>query len=170
MAADPYDTREKERIFTLPYSEKGLLPVYLVISNNGDQPVSLMDMNVELVTTGRDKIAPADEDDLYRRFSKVSTRPGQPSRVPIPLPRRAPRGSISAEGLDEIKRAPFQARAVEPGATQAGFVFLDVTDIREPLAGARLYVSGLRNGEGKELMFFEIAMDKYLAAPRTTSR
>jgi hypothetical protein len=163
VAADPYDTKAKAKIFSLPYQERGILPIYLIITNEGGQPVSLKDMKVQLVTSRNDKISPSDEDDLYRRFAQVNRRPDLPSRVPLPLPRRAPRSSIPAEGLDELKRAPFQARAVEPGATQAGFLFFDVGGIREPLAGAHLYVTGLRDGGGNELMYFEIALDKYLS-------
>jgi hypothetical protein len=162
VAADPYDTKEKARIFNLPYEERGILPIYLIITNERGQPVSLTQMQVQLVTARRDKVSPADEDDLYRRFAQISRRPDLPSRVPLPIPRRAPRSSIPTQGIDELKRAPFQARAVEPGATQAGFLFFDVSGIPEPLAGAHLYVTGVRDAGGKELMFFDISLDKYL--------
>jgi hypothetical protein len=162
VAADPYDTKEKARIFNLPYDERGILPIYLVIINERGQPVSLTNMKVQLVTSRKDKISSSGEDDLYRRFAEIKRRPDLPSRVPLPIPRRAPRGSIPAAGIDELKRAPFQARAVEPGASQAGFLFFDVSGIPEPLAGAHLYVTGVRDAAGKELMFFDISMDKYL--------
>jgi hypothetical protein len=170
MAADPYDTKEKARIFTLPYDERGILPIYVVITNERSQPVSLTGMQVQLVTSRNDKISPADEDDLYRRFADVNHRPDRPSRIPLPLPRRTPRSSIPAAGIDEMKRAPFHVRAVEPGATQAGFLFFDVSGISDPLTGAHLYVTGVRDASGKELMFFDIAMDKYLSARSSDSK
>jgi hypothetical protein len=40
-----------------------------------------------------------------------------------------------------------------------------VEGISNPLAGAHFYLTGLRNGKGDELMYFEIAMEKYLSAP-----
>ncbi len=164
MAADPYNTKEKARIFTLPYQGRGVLPVYIVVTNEGNRPVSLTQMQVQLVTSRKDKISPFNQDDLYRRFSEINRRPDLPSRVPLPLPRRPPR-SIPTAGIDEIQRAPFQARAVEPGATQAGFLFFDVSGIPDPLTGAHLYVTGVRDASGKELMFFDIAMDKSLTGP-----
>jgi hypothetical protein len=162
VAADPYDTREKSQVFVLPYQERGLLPVFLIFSNTGEQPVSLVDMKVQLVTARKDKLFPSDRDDLRRRFAQTKNLPTEPSRIPIPLPRRPISGSISREGLDEIERAPFQARAVEPGSTQAGFVFFDVSGIDRPLAGAHLYVVGVKDGAGQELIYFEIPLDKYL--------
>jgi hypothetical protein len=51
---------------------------------------------------------------------------------------------------------------VEPHATQAGFLFFDVEGISEALAGAHLYLTGLRNSEGGELMFFDIPLDNYV--------
>ena len=56
----------------------------------------------------------------------------------------------------------FRAKAVEPHGTQAGFLFFDVEGIRNPLAGAKLYITGLRDGNGQELLYFEIPMEKYL--------
>ena len=79
-----------------------------------------------------------------------------------PLPRKKPSVSVKREYADEIDRLRFLARAVEPESTQAGFFFFDVEDISNPLAGAYLYVSGMRNADGHELFYFEIPMEKYL--------
>jgi hypothetical protein len=51
---------------------------------------------------------------------------------------------------------------VEAHATQAGFLFFDVEGIDDPLAGAHLYISGVRNGQGQELIFFDISLEGYL--------
>lgn len=163
IAADPYDMPDKAAIFTLNYKDKGYLPVYLIITNNNDEPISLASIKVELVTANRSKIQAASEDDLFRRFSRVKRRGDEVSRnpLPIPLPRKAEAG-VGKDGLNEIQNAPFKAKAVEPHGTQAGFVFFDVEGISQPLAGAHLYVTGVRDGNGSELMFFDIPMEKYL--------
>src|SRR3954470_11378859 len=92
IAADPYDLAEKAAIFNENYAEKGYLPILVVVTNDGDQPVTMNDLKVELITKRRDKIPAASEDDLYRRFSKVRHRGDEPSRnpLPIPLPRKKP--------------------------------------------------------------------------------
>jgi hypothetical protein len=164
IAADPYDLPDKAApVFSLPYREKNYLPVYLVITNDADQPISLNQFDVKLVTSGRSKLQPATPEDLFRRFSRIKHRGDEPSRnpLPIPLPRRPDTG-LPKGGAEEIQNAQFRARAVEPHGTQAGFLFFDIEGISQPLAGAHLYVSGLRDGHGSELLFFDIPMEKYL--------
>jgi len=165
IAADPYDLADKASIFHERYLEHGLMPILVVVTNDGDQPVALTDMKVEMLTKGRDKIPAATEDDLYRRLSQVKRRGGEPNRIPlpIPLPRKKPQLGVSKESRNEIDVASFSARAVAPHENQAGFFFFDVSGISQPLAGAHLYVTGVVNNDGQELMYFEIPMEKYLS-------
>lgn len=165
IAADPYDKPDKAaQVFTLSYSEKDYLPIYLVITNDGDQPITMNRLDVKLVTSSRAKLQPADIEDLYRRFSRVRRRGDEPSRNPLPIPLpRHPDTGLPKGGADEITNAQVRAKAVEPHGTQAGFLFFDVAGISQPLAGAHLYVSGLRDGKGNELLFFDIPLDKYLS-------
>src|SRR5437660_151653 len=79
------------------------------------------------------------------------------------IPPRKPKRAVKEEVQDEIERSRFLARAVEPHSTQSGFVFLDVAGINNPLAGANLYLSGIRNSKGDEMIYFEIPMEKYLS-------
>jgi hypothetical protein len=72
---------------------------------------------------------------------------------------------MSAQTRDEVENAQFAAKAVEPHGTQAGFLFFDVQGISSPLAGAHLYVTGVRNAQGNELMYFEVPLEKSLSAP-----
>jgi hypothetical protein len=161
VAADPYDMPEKTvGIFTVDYKNEGFLPIHLVFSNDGDQPISLANMRVTLVTRKRIKIIPAETDDIFRRISKQTVRGDEPKR-PFPLPKKKST-TISKEARDEVKDAQFMARAVEPHGTQAGFLFFDVEDVESPLAGAKLVVTGLADSNGHELFFFEIPMEKYL--------
>ncbi|MFB3815914.1 MAG: hypothetical protein ACE14L_17560 [Terriglobales bacterium] len=167
IAVDPYDMPGKAGIFKTKWREYGILPMHVIVSNDGDGPVALTGIKVELVTRNRSKIMPATDDDLYRRVSKVKRRGDEPSRnpLPVPLPRRGPEVGVSKDTREELEAAQFRAVAVEPHSTRAGFLFFDVQGISTPLAGARLYVSGLRDNNGQELMFFEIPLEKYLSAP-----
>jgi hypothetical protein len=164
IAADPYDLADKAAIFNENYVSQGYLPILVVITNDGDQPVTLNDLKIELITKHRDKIPAASEDDLYRRLSRVKHRGDEPSRnpLPIPLPRKKPDVGVSKKGRDEIGASMFSAKAVAPHENQAGFFFFDISGISQPLAGARLFISGVTNHEGQELMYFEIPMEKYL--------
>ncbi len=162
IAADPYDLADKAAVFKTKYRDYGFLPLQLIISNDGDQPIALTQIKLELVTVERVKIAPANTEDLYRRMSKLKRRGDEPQKIPLPLPRKKSVGGIEKETAQEIESAQFHAMAVEPHSTQSGFFFFDVADIPNPLAGARLYVSGVRDEKGGELMYFEIALEKYL--------
>jgi hypothetical protein len=164
IAADPYDMPDKaSQVFTLPYREKDYLPIYLVITNDGDQPVALNQMEVKLVTASRSKLQPASTEDLYRRFSRLKRRGDEVSRNPLPIPLpRHPDAGLPKGGGEEIQNSQFGAKAVEPHGTQAGFLFFDIAGISQPLAGAHLYVTRVKDGNGTELMFFDIALEKYL--------
>ena len=161
VALDPYDMADKASIFSVRYNDVGLMPIFLVITNDGNQPVSLSGMKAELITVDRTKIPPATEDDVYRRIGKA---PGNISQNPLPWPKKA-KGSVSKDAMEEVQNAQFVARAVEPHSTQSGFMFFDVSGISTPLAGASFYLTGVRDAKGNELMYFEVQLEKYLSAP-----
>jgi hypothetical protein len=161
LALDPYDMADKASIFSVHYNDVGLMPIFVVITNDGGQPVSLSGMKAELITADRSKIPPATEDDIYRRIAKP---PGNISPNPLPWPKKA-KGSVSKDAMEEIQNAEFAAKAVEPHGTQSGFMFFDVSGISAPLAGARFYLTGVRDAKGNELMYFEVPLEKYLSAP-----
>ena len=167
VAVDPYDVEYKASIFSVEYRKYGFMPVFLVVTNDGDQPVALADMKAQLNTVNRSKLFPASAEDLVRRMSHPS-RSDTPSPLPIPLPgQKKVKGGVSQKTMDEIDRAQFGARAVEPHSTARGFLFFDVSDISNPLAGANFYLTGVRDAKGTELMYFEIALEKYLSAPES---
>lgn len=161
IAADPYDTAAKSKIFSIDFSQRGLLPVFFIVTNDGDQPVSIANMEVTLITANHSKLTPLGTDDLYRHLSnpQAQTRPN-----PIPLPRKV-KGTLSKKEMDEIESSQFAAKAVEPHSTQSGFMFFDIGGIGSPLQGANIDITGVSDAKGNELMYFEIAMEKYLNAP-----
>ena len=164
IAVDPYDMPDKAAIFVVNYRDQGFLPMQFIVSNDGDQPLSLIDMQAELITADRSKIPPATTDDLYRRLGRQTRRGDEPARnpLPVPIPRKKMKPTVSKEAQAEIESMQFGARAVEAHALQSGFLIFDVEGLANPLAGAHLYVHGLRDQNGKELFYFEIPMEKYL--------
>ena len=164
VAVDPYDLEDKASIFTVNYHNNGYMPVFFVITNDGDQPVSLVGMKAQLNTKDRSKLFPATMDDLLRRLSHPSRNDGQVT-LPIPLPKKEVKGGVNRKTWDELEQAQFGAKAVEPHSTARGFLFFDIVGISNPLAGANFYVMGVQDAKGNELMYFEIPMEKYLSAP-----
>ncbi len=60
VAVDPYDVEDKASIFSVNFRNYGYLPVFFVITNDGDQPVSLVGMKAQLNTKDRSKLFPVD--------------------------------------------------------------------------------------------------------------
>ncbi len=161
IAADPYDTPEKAKLFSVDFEQHGYLPIFFIVTNDGDQPVSIANMQITLLTANHSKLTPVTTDDLYRRLTnpQSSTRPS-----PIPLPHKV-KGGVSKKAMDEIEQSQFAARAVEPHTTQSGFMFFDIGGINSPLRGSNIDVTGVTDAKGNELMYFELLMDKYLNTP-----
>jgi hypothetical protein len=154
---DPYDTAAKASIFSVHYGDLGILPVFVVITNDGDQPVALTDMHAELVTADRTKLTPSSADDIYRRLSHPHAHT---SSYPLPFPTKKASGGVSKKAMTEIQDAQFAARAVEPHSTQAGFLFFDVSGMPDAVQGSHLYLTGVRDAKGDELMYFDVPLGK----------
>jgi len=163
VGLEPYDTAEKASIFSIHFNEIGFAPLLVVITNDSDQPVSINDMTAQLVTARRDKIPAAADDDIYRRITRP---PSGPSGNPLPWPKK--KGGVSQDWRDEVQGAQFAARAVEPHSSQSGFMFFDVSGLSNPLAGAHLYLSGVRDAKGNEMIYFDVPLDKPSASTDQT--
>jgi hypothetical protein len=157
IALDPYDTPAKAKIFSLNFHEHGFLPIFFIVTNDGDQPISIANMQITLTTAGRAKLTPSSTEDIFRRLSNphANLHP-----IPVPIPQKKVKGMLSQKERDEIETSQFAAKAVEPHTTQSGFLFFDVEDVSSPLEGARLFVTGVNDAKGTELMYFEIPMEK----------
>jgi hypothetical protein len=174
IAADPYDYREKQKdLFVGDYLEHSLLPVFIVVTNDGDQPVSLTGIKMELLTRDRAKANPSNDSDLYRRFTKTKRYEDKSTgarKIPYPIPvPKGDQGAVKKELREEFDASQFFARAVEPHGTQSGFVFFDIGGLDNPASGATLTVTGVKDGDGNSMMYFEVSLDKYVNAPRPSN-
>jgi hypothetical protein len=162
IAAEPYDTRQKESIFRVDYLSHGVLPVRLIVTNNGDRPISLRDARILFLTAEGDKIQTAQPEDVERLMTRKE-REGAKLPMPAPLPaiKLKPRAS-NKEIEQDFNTFEYHALVVEPHTTQSGFLFYDVSDLDHPLRGALLHLHELRDADGKELFYFELPFDKYL--------
>jgi len=158
VGLDPYNTPEKTKVFVVNYRELDLLPVLMVITNDSDSPISLTDIKAQLVTGDGTKLSPATEDDVYRRISHPNA---SGARVPLPFPTGGRvKGGVNTKEWSEITNAQFKAKAVEPRGSQAGFLFFDVSDVKDPLKGATFYLTRVHDSNGNDLMYFEVPLDK----------
>jgi len=158
VAVDPYNSAPKDDIFNTHFMQEGILPVFLVITNDGDKPISLTKMSSQLITSNRAKLEALGADDIVRRVAHVSASSTNPSGHVggLPIPIGGNKNKKVQQQLDEINRARFSAYAVEPHSTQSGFLFFDIDGVRNPTSGAHVYLIGVRNASGAELMYFDI--------------
>ena len=155
LAVDLYNAPPKDAIFITHYNEEGILPVLLVITNDGDQPVTLKDMRAQLVNERRAKLEALEVDDVYRRVAHIQGSSNPRTVGPITLP-GGNKNKKAQQQYDEIMRAHFAAQAVEPHSTRSGFLFFDVQGVQQPVAGAHIYLTGFHDNNGNELMYFEV--------------
>jgi hypothetical protein len=159
IAADPYNTREKVSCFRMDYLQLGFMPVRVIVTNDGDKPINLEQARIHFITANGDKIAAAEPEDVERRTSPVKN----PSGPKVPIPGLNKQKSKDPKIEADFQEFEYQAIVVEAHTTRAGFLFYDVSDLSNPLKGAKLYLRRLQAADGKELFYFEIPFDKYLA-------
>ena len=162
IAAEPYDTKEKESIFRVDYLAHGVMPVRLIVTNNGNRPISLRDARILFQTAGGDRIQAAEVEDVLRLMTRRDREGGKvPLPGPLPPIKLKPKGSVKEIQAD-FNSFEYGALVVEPHTTRAGFLFYDVSQLDHPLKGAKLHLHKVRDADGNELFYFEIPFDKYL--------
>jgi hypothetical protein len=164
IAVEPYDTKKKESIFRIDYLDHGVMPVRFIVTNDSDSPISLRDARILFETSSGQKIQAAGPEDVERKLTKKD-RMGSKIPLPAPLPPIHTKGKNSNNAIEQdFNTFEYQALVVEPHTTRAGFLFYDVSQLANPLRGASLYVTKLRDAGGNELLYFEIPFSKYLTA------
>jgi hypothetical protein len=162
IAAEPYDTKEKAKIFRVDYLAHGVMPIWLVVTNNSDRPISLRDARILFMTADGDRIQAAEPEDVERLMTRKE-REGGKIPLPGPLPSIHTKAKASNKDIEaDFDEFEYGALVVEPHTTRAGFLFYDVSQLDHPLQGGRLHLHKVRDADGNELFYFEIPFDKYL--------
>jgi len=162
IAAEPYDTKDKMELFRVDYISHGVLPVRLIVTNDGNRPISLRDARILYVTAKGDRIQAADAEDVERLMT-LKEKQGAKIPLPAPLPSVRMKPKASDKNIEQdFDTFEFQALVVEPHTTRAGFLFYDVSGLSHPLRGALLNLHTIKDADGRDLFYFEIPFDKYL--------
>ena len=162
IAAEPYDTREKAAIFRVDYLSHGVMPIRLIVTNNGDRPINLSEARILFYTADGDKIQAAEPEDVERLMTRKE-REGKKIPMPGPIPSIKLKPKASNKDIEQdFNTFEYQSLVVEPHTTRAGYLFYDVSDLDHPLRGAKFHLHKLRDADGNELFYFEIPFDKYL--------
>jgi hypothetical protein len=162
IAAEPYDTKEKESIFRVDYLGHGIMPVRLIVTNNGDKPISLRDARILFQTRSGDRIQAAEPGDVERLMTRKEREGGRiPMPGPIPTIKLKPKAS-NKDIEEDFNQFEYGALVVEAHTTRAGFLFYDVSQLDEPLRGSKLHLHAVKDAEGHDLYYFEIPFEKYV--------
>ena len=162
IAAEPYDTKQKESLFRVDYLGHGVMPVRLIVTNNGDRPISLRDARILFQTRSGDRIQAAAPEDVERLMTRKEREGGRiPMPGPIPTIKLKPKAS-NKDIEEDFSQFEYGALVVEPHTTRAGFLFYDISRLEDPLRGSKLHIHKLMDADGKELFYFEIPFDKYV--------
>lgn len=155
IAVQPFDDPEeaKSAFGKLNPYEQGVLPVLVVMKNNGKSTLQFDNMQtVYVAPKGRKVDATPAADVLYLKAG------GRPRVSNSPIPTGGPRIKVAKNPLknDVIIERAFSAKMLPPGDSAHGFFYFQTGHTR----GTSLYISGIRDAQTrKELFFFEIPLD-----------
>jgi hypothetical protein len=162
IAAEPYETKEKMALFRVDYIAHGVLPVRLIVTNNGNRSISLRDARILFITATGDRIQAAEPEDVERLMTRKE-REGQKIPMPGPIPAIHLKPKASNKEIEQdFDTFEFQALVVEPHTTRAGFLFYDVSGLDHPLKDAQLHLYSVKDAAGKDFFYFDIPFNKYL--------
>ena len=155
IAVQPFDDPEEAKTAfgkLNPY-EHGVLPVLVVMKNNGKGTVRFDHLQVTYVAPRGRKVDHTPAPDVL--YLKAGARP-RISNSPIPTGGsrvKIPKNPLKNEVI--IERA-FSAKMLPPGDSAHGFFYFQTGHTR----GTSLYISGITEAaSGKELFYFEIPLD-----------
>jgi hypothetical protein len=152
IGVDPYVGEDKIKTAfgkLNPYNY-GILPVLVVIQNDGDKAIRLDRVKAEYVGSGSNRVeaTPAKEVRYLNGPSRPPLIPGPKGPVP---------GKMKKNPLNawEIEGRALAAQMLPPGNTASGFLYFQ-TGLQP---GSVIYLNGLvEAGTGKELLYFEIPL------------
>jgi hypothetical protein len=153
IGVEPYDSGEKLKAAfgkLNPY-DYGVLPVLVVIQNDGNQTIRLDRIKAEYVGPGNNRVEATPARDV-----RYLRGPDRPKMIPGPAGRiKIGKGKKNPLDAWEIEGRAFSAQMLPAGQSASGFFYFQ-TGLQ---TGSTLYLNGLREaGTGKELFYFEIPL------------
>lgn len=155
VAAKAYDDPEdaKKAFGKLNPYEHGVLPVLVIIRNDGPTAIKLDGMQtIYMASRGRKVESTPAADVMYLQGGarpKLSTSPIPTGGIRVKVPKSKLRDEV-------ITERAFSAKMLPPGDTAHGFVYFQTGHTK----GTSLYLAGLLEaGTGRALLYFEVPFD-----------
>jgi hypothetical protein len=171
IAAEPFDTKEKMKYFRVDYLKNYFMPIRIIVTNNGDKPVSLEQARIDFITSKGDRIAAAEPADVERRMTHVNNT-GRSVPMPPPLPPMGGKPKTPDAKIEQdFSEFEYADVTVPPHTTKSGFLFYDMDGVGgNPLPGARLSFRKVADADGKQFYPYDIWFDKYLGNQKKTAQ
>jgi hypothetical protein len=168
VAAEPCDDPKDCPFFRNPYVQHGFLPVRVIITNDGDKPLTLDDVRIQFISADKDVVPAALPEDLQRRLYSRKSATGRSIPLPFPgahIPISAGE-QVDKKITDDDHDFGFPSTTVPAHGTQSGYLFYDIREFDDPaMKHAELYLKEIRiQGEKTQLFDFNLPFDKWLAA------
>lgn len=161
IAAVPFDDPEECKFFQVEFLKYRFMPIRIIVTNLGDQPISLRDARIYFISAAGDRIPAAEPEDVERRIRPRDSRGTDIPLGPIKLHTKGKDSDTRIEA--DFDRYEYASIVVDPHSTRAGFLFYDMDGLGDtPLRGAKLVFREVENSSGHQLFYFEIPFDKYL--------
>jgi hypothetical protein len=139
----------------------GVLPVLVVITNEGEAPISLQNLQARFVQGRSEGLEPTSGDDLQYFNPKGAQPREKPKYIPNIPGMNRPKAKKGPLAKPEIVDRQFKAPIVAPRESASGFFYYFVGTERDPLEGSTIYLSGLKNMQtNQELFYFEIPLSE----------
>jgi hypothetical protein len=161
IAADPYETNEKIRTaFDVKDLEKlGIVPVNIVISNEGEDLISINGEDINLLDDKNRSIQSTAPEEVVQLILNKGKAPSSRSRTPspIPLPRREGLRGDAFEIETDFRNKALKEVRVAPKTTASGFLFFRLPGKETRLSRYKIYIPEIKSLKTKQnLLFFEI--------------
>ncbi|MCY3757861.1 MAG: hypothetical protein OXG96_09090 [Acidobacteria bacterium] len=165
IAADPYPSETRIRtVFDIKgLSKMGLIPINLIISNQGPDALSIDSASITLLDPEYGSLPALSPKEAVRMILRHKLgRPVDLSPVPPPWPPfgrgRSRVGKHILEIRDDFIRKSLKRR-IRPRATAWGFVFFQLPERKSHLSGYKTIIPDVENDRTQQkLLYFDIEL------------
>jgi hypothetical protein len=167
IAAEPFETKDKMKYFRVDYLKNYFMPIRIIVTNNGDKPVSLEQARIDFITASGERVPAAEPEDVERRMTHVNNT-GRKIPMPPPLPPAGGKPKTPDAKIEQdFSEFEYSDVVVAPHTTKSGFLFYDMQGVGgNPLPGARLSFRKIADADGKQFFPYDVLFDKYLSAQK----
>ena len=165
IAADPYpsETRIRTAFDVKGLSRLGLVPINLIISNQGPDSLSIDGATITLLDPEYGSLQALPPKEVVGMILRQDRRNRRPlSRIPLP------RSGIG-RGRSRVEKQVFEIehdfirkslkRRIRPRATAWGFVFFQLPERKPRLTGYKIIIPDVENNRTKQnLLYFDIEL------------